>query len=40
MPTFQGRAATFADRVARRDFHLRQTSLTPNPPMDGLGDSP
>ena len=26
MPTFQGRAANFAYRVARRDFHLRQTS--------------
>ena len=37
MPTFQGRAATFADRVARRDFHLRQTSLTHN--ADQVGDS-
>ena len=37
MPTFQGRAATLANRVARRDFHLRQTSLMHN--ADQVGDS-
>ena len=34
---FQRRAATFADRVARRDFHLRQTSLAHH--ADQVGDN-
>ena len=34
---FQRRAASFAERVARRDFHLRQTSLVHH--ADQAGDS-
>ncbi len=34
---FQRRAANFAERVARRDFHLRQTSLLHH--ADQIGDS-
>ena len=34
---FQRRAASFAERVARRDFHLRQTSLVHH--ADQVGDS-
>lgn len=34
---FQRRAANFAERVARRDFHLRQTSLMHH--ADQVGDS-
>ena len=34
---FQRRAANFADRVVRRDFHLRQTSLAYH--ADQVGDS-
>ena len=34
---FQRRAASFAERVARRDFHLRQTSLVHH--ADQIGDS-